>query len=79
MNLNDFYENIPADQHGNIVVSDGAVTVTQQGKSPVALLKKTADANADLTDGAGQAADRTFLEKNISTLKPVAEINKDKF
>ena len=78
MNVNEFYENIPEDQHGNIVVSDEAVTITQDKKSAVVLLKKTADANAELTDPYGKAADRAHLEKNITTLKTVAEIQTDK-
>jgi hypothetical protein len=76
MNVNDVYANIPADQHGNIAVSEGAVTITQARKSAFVLLKKTADANAELTDSAGKAADRAHLEKNVAALKPVVEVTK---
>lgn len=78
MNINELYENIPADQHGKIVASDTAVTITQDKKAPVVLLKKTADPNADLTDTAGKTADRAHLEKNITTLKTVAQVAAEK-
>jgi len=74
MNVNDFYANIPEELYGNIVVSDTAVTMTLKGKAPAVLLKKTADPNAELTDEAGKAADRAHLEKKISTLKTVAQV-----
>jgi len=74
MNINDLYAIIPEDQHGNIAVSEGAVTITQAKKSVFGLLIKTADANAELTDSAGKAADRAHLEVNIATLKPVAAL-----
>ena len=76
MNINELYANIPEDQHGNIAVSEAAVTITQAKKAAVVLLKKTADANAELTDSIGKAADRAHLEKNITTLKSVAEVTK---
>jgi hypothetical protein len=78
MNINELYQNIPADQHGNIVVSDEAVSITQAGKAPVVLLKKTADGNADLTAADGKAADRAHLESKITTLKTVAQVAAEK-
>jgi len=78
MNINELYENVPEDQHGNIAVSDSAVTITQVKKSAVVLLKKISDANAELTDLDGKAADRAHLEKNITTLKTVAEVSAEK-
>jgi len=74
MNVNEFYANIPEADQGKVVVSDGAVTMTQAGKAAVVLLKKTADPNAELTGPDGKTADRAHLEKNISTLKPVADV-----
>jgi len=76
MNINELYANIPEDQHGNIAVSEAAVTITHDKKAAVVMLKKTADANAELTDSTGKAADRAHLEKNISALKPVADVTK---
>jgi hypothetical protein len=73
MNINELYANIPEDQHGTIAVSADAVTITQGKKSAVVLLKKTIDANAELTDSDGKAADRAHLEKNM-ILKPVADL-----
>jgi len=78
MNVNEFYANIPESLYGNVAVSDGAVTITQKSKPVVVLLKKTADANADLTDTDGKAADRAHLEKKITTLKSVADIAAEK-
>jgi hypothetical protein len=75
MNVNDLYQTIPEDQHGNIAVSEGAVTITQEKQAPVVLLKKTTDDNADLTDTAGKQADRAHLESKITTLKSVAAVN----
>ena len=74
MNVNEFYANIPEADQGKVVVSDGAVTMTQAGKAAVVLLKKTADPNAELTDTAGKAMDRAALEKKLTTLKPVADV-----
>jgi hypothetical protein len=78
MNVNELYENITPDQHGNIVVSDTAVTINQDKKSPVVLLKKTAADNADLTAADGKAADRAHLEKNITKLKTLAQVTAEK-
>lgn len=78
MNVNELYQNIPEDQHGNIAVSAEAVTITQDKTAPVVLLKKTAEVNADLTDTTGKSADRAHLESRISTLKPVAEVTAEK-
>jgi hypothetical protein len=78
MNVNDLYQTIPEDQHGNIAVSEGAVTITQEKQAPVVLLKKTAADNADLTDTDGKTADRAHLEKSITTLKPVAQVAAEK-
>jgi hypothetical protein len=75
MNINEVYANIPADQHGNIAVSEAAITITQNKKAAVVLLKKTANANAELTDSSGKSADRAHLEKNIIALKPVTEVD----
>jgi hypothetical protein len=78
MNITDVYQNIPEDQHGNIVVSDTTVTITQAGKPPVILLKKTPDGNAELTAADGKAADRALLEKNIIKLKTVAQVTAER-
>jgi hypothetical protein len=74
MNVIELFANIPDDQHGTIAVSDGAVTITRAKKAPVVLLKKTADANADLTDTTGNTADRAHLESKITSLRTVAEV-----
>jgi hypothetical protein len=74
MDINDLYANIPENQHGNIAVSADAVTITQDKKAAVVLLKKSADANAELTDTDGKSADRTHLESKLTNLKPLAEI-----
>jgi hypothetical protein len=77
MNVKDLYANIPEEQYGNIAVSEAAVTITQDKKAAVVLLKKTADANADLTDSTGKSADRAHLESKM-TLKPITEIPMEK-
>jgi hypothetical protein len=79
MNVNELYENIPVDQHGNIAVSADAVTITRAKKAAVVLLKKTADANTDLTDSDGKTADRAHLESKLTNLMPLAEIQMEKF
>lgn len=78
MNINELYENVPADQHGNIVVSAGAVSIKQDKKAPVVMLKKTSADNADLTDPDGKIADRAYLEKSLTTLKSVDDIAAEK-
>ena len=78
MNINELYENIPVDQHGNIAVSADAVTITQGKKAAIFLLKKTSDDNADLTDTSGKTMDRAALEKTSLTLKSVAQIAAEK-
>jgi len=78
MNVIDLFASIPEDQYGNIAVSDGAVTITQKGKAVVVLLKRTATDNADLTDTDGKTADRAHLEKNITSLKTVAQVAAEK-
>lgn len=62
MNLSALYESTPEDQHGNIVVSAGAVTITQSDQTAVKLLREKAEDTAQLTDTAGEAVELVHLK-----------------
>jgi hypothetical protein len=48
MNINDLYALIPEEMHGSIAVSDGAVSITQDGDNPpFVMFKATTGDNPD--------------------------------
>jgi len=67
MNVNELYDNIPADQQGKIVTSATAVTITQDDESAIVLLKSTNDDNAELTDREGAAVEPVHLNFSIAS------------